>query len=59
MVTDSMMEALEILKGKFKSDDAFVGIQAVIDMLGYYDEDVWIMESDEEHDSWIGNFVYE
>lgn len=59
MVTDGIMTAVQALIDRFSTPEEKIAGEAILDMLGDFDEDEWYAMDDEQIDEWLANYINE
>lgn len=57
MVTDGIMAAVQIMISKFNTQEERNAGEAILDMLGDYDEDHWYSMNDDQVDKWLNEYM--
>lgn len=57
MVTDAIMDAVDLLIEHCNSREQAAGMESLKEMLGNFDEDAWCRWEDEARKAWVGKFL--
>lgn len=57
MVTDEIMEAVEMVIGTFSTEEERRAGNIIMEMLGELNEDVWVCMTDSEKAKWIDGYI--